>query len=152
MKKNLLLGILLVFLIVMNAVWLFIFFKKPSRKAAPPHKFIVKELQFSETQMAEYRILQGEFEDAMHPLHKRHKDLKEVLFAAITEEGSNAKKIDSITSLIGQNEKDRDMHVYAHFRAIYELCDESQRKRFKRIVNDAMRRGPRRGPGPPGPH
>ncbi|WP_411031959.1 Spy/CpxP family protein refolding chaperone [Spongiimicrobium sp. 3-5] len=152
MKKNLLLTLLLVFLVLMNGVLLFLFFSKPPRRSGPPHMFVVKELNFNTLQMEQYQVLDQKFEQGMRPLHHRRRQLKNEMFKMISEGNGSVKEIDSITDLIGDSEKERDLKVYYHFRAIYELCNPEQKKRFQRIVQDALQRGRKKGPGPPHGH
>ncbi|MEX0288588.1 MAG: Spy/CpxP family protein refolding chaperone [Flavobacteriaceae bacterium] len=150
MKKNLLLTLLLVFLVVMNGILLFLFFKKPGKRPLPPHEFVVKELRFTDEQMREYEKIRMDFDHNMRPLHRERMQLKEALFAKMSETDVEEKEIDSITALIGASEKERDMQVFNHFRAIYDLCDERQKEHFAKIVNRALRMPPgRKGQGPP---
>lgn len=150
MKKNLLLFILLIFLVLMNGTLLFLFFSKPHGRPAPPHVFIVKELGFTPVQMQQYDSLQEEFESVMRPLREKTRTTKDALFNSISKEKDPEKAIDSLTSLIGTLAKKEDLQVANHFRAIYELCDEHQKRQFRSILKDALR-GPGKGDRRPPP-
>ncbi|MEK6155596.1 Spy/CpxP family protein refolding chaperone [Flavobacteriaceae bacterium 3-367] len=149
MKKNLLLFILLIFLVLMNGTLLYLFFSKAPGRPAPPHLFIVKELRFSPSQMQQYDSLQDEFESAMRPLRERTRTTKDALFNSISKERYAERAIDSLTSIIGTLAKEEDQQVARHFRAIYELCDEKQKRQFRRILKDALHGPGKNGHGPP---
>jgi len=152
MTKNLILYVLLAFLIIANGFFLYDYLGKPDRNGPRnnPEQFIVKELNFNADQMQEFKGLGKNHRERMMELDQEHKQLKDKLFNKISENNVNALEIDSISSLIGENIKNKDLEVFNHFRAIQEICNDNQKEKFKRIVMDALHKGapPRRG-GPP---
>jgi len=83
-------------------------------------------------------------------LDQEEKKLKDKLFSKISESKVNPLEIDSISSLIGENRKNKDLEVFNHFREIQEICNDNQKEKLKRIVMDALHKGapPRNGRGP----
>ncbi len=142
MKKNLLIYILLIVLVVLNGTLLYLYLDKPKRPlpgGGGPGHFITKELAFSEAQMQQFQELEKGFRDNMREISREARRLKNQLFDGITEE-RNAVFVDSMTRLIGANEAQRDALVFYHFRDIESLCDGEQKEKFARIVSRALRK------------
>jgi hypothetical protein len=51
--------------------------------------------------------------------------------------------------LIGNNEKEKDLEVFNHFRNIQSICNEKQKKYFDEIMRDALHGDQRNRPKPP---
>lgn len=150
MKKNLLLYILLAFLILVNGFFLFHFFKgpphgKPGRGGDLAH-FLAKELQFNESQMQQLRALNKGHHQEIQLLLGEIRTLKDALFNNLSEKEYSKSAIDSITSLIGEREKEKDLRTFYHFKAIQDMCDASQKEKFQHIVKDALHRHGKRPP------
>jgi hypothetical protein len=77
------------------------------------------------------------------------KELKEGLFDNISNMSISETKIDSIATLIGNNEKEKDLEVFNHFRNIQSICNEKQKKYFDEIMRDALHGDQRNRPKPP---
>ncbi|WP_303316035.1 hypothetical protein Q4Q34_13175 [Flavivirga abyssicola] len=156
MKKNVLLYVLLVFLVVVNGFFLFNYLggsnkieSKNGPRGKDPANFIVKELNFSEDQMFQFEILGREHHHEMRRIGHNIKELKETLFNHIYDESLNEKTIDSITSLIGEEVKKRDIETFYHFKDIEALCNEKQKGKFKKIITEALHKGGRHEQRPP---
>jgi len=150
MKKNLLLYILLAFLILVNGFFLVHFFKRPPHGKpgrGNPGDFLAKELHFSEAQMKQFQVMNQGHDHEMQLISSEIRDLKDALFANISVEEYSKKTIDSLTNLIGERQKEKDIRTFYHFKAIQDICDESQKQDFQRIVKDALHgHGKRRPP------
>ncbi len=147
MKKNKILYILLIFLVGINAFFLFNYLggsKHVENKTKPerggPVGFIVRELGFSEDQMFELDMISRDHHHEMRRIRDDIKGLKDVLFNEISNERSNEVVIDSITTLIGQKIKERDIETFYHFKEVRALCTDEQKEKFKKIINDALHR------------
>ena len=152
MKKNTLLYIIIILLIGFNGYFVATQFKKPlpRNKRGGPDVFITKELNFDENQMAQFDLLFQPHDAKMRALGREKKELKDGLFKLMFQEDVPQTAIDSILAEIGQNEQERDAQVFNHFREVRKICNESQRKKFEKIVIGALHRnGPGPGPGPP---
>lgn len=148
MKKNTLLYILIILLVGFNGYFIANQFKKPPRnKPSGPAVFIAKELHFDEDQMAQFDVLLAPHDAEMEELSHQKKRLKDRLFEMMFLEEVPQSVIDSILVEIGRNEQSRDTEVFNHFREVRKICDESQRRKFEKIVVGALHRN---GP-PPSP-
>ena len=152
MTKNTILYVLLTFLIIVNGFFLYDYLGKPDRNGPRnnPEQFIVKELNFNTNQMQEFKGLGKNHRERMRRLDQEQKQLKNQLFSKISEKNINPLEIERISSLIGENNKNKDLEVFNHFRAIQEICNAPQKQKFKKIVMDALHKGPppRNGGGP----
>tara|TARA_B100000795_G_C22772702_1_gene428596 strand:+ start:867 stop:1358 length:492 start_codon:yes stop_codon:yes gene_type:complete len=144
MTKNTILYVLLAFLIIANGFFLYDYLGKPDRNGPRnnPEQFIVKELNFNADQMQKFKGLGKNHRERMTQLQQEQKQLKDKLFSKISEKNINPLEIESITSLIGENNKNKDLEVFNHFRAIQGICNDPQKQKFKKIVIDALHKGP----------
>ncbi len=150
MKKNTVLYILLIFLIAVNAFFIVQQFKQPSKKMRKsPKEFISKRLQFDEEQINQFNELEKQHRERMRAISHETKELKDALFDKINDVGIADREIDSITSLIGALEKQKDIEVFNHFRNISSFCTDEQKIQLVEILKKARRRGKGRPPGPP---
>lgn len=151
MKKQPIIYILLAFLIIVNGFFLFHFLKKP-KPPKKPELFIVEELGFNEVQMKEFELMSDLHFDKMQGVNRQIKRLKDDLFSKVSEAEVPPTYLDSITSLIGEQEKQKDILVFTHMQKVKDLCDERQKKKFDKILMKALRQhrpgGRPRGPGP----
>nr|WP_298930173.1 Spy/CpxP family protein refolding chaperone [uncultured Allomuricauda sp.] len=142
MKKNLLLGLLLLFLVVMNGILLFMLFGQgPERRPpGPPGDFIVKELRFDENQMQEFRKLSKAHFKSMRVLDEQSRRLKDELFNGIGDKSFTTGQADSITTLIAQLSKDKELNVFNHFKEVGEICTPEQKAKLDKIISKALHR------------
>ncbi|MGB5419024.1 hypothetical protein [Algibacter sp.] len=152
MKKNLLLYILLVFLIVVNVFFLVNYLGNGDKaKQNMPEKselFLMKELGFDEGQQKQFQELGEQHHNKMERITNDIKILKDELFKGLSDASLNDVNIDSIAALIGDKEAAKDLEVFSHFWQVQELCNDKQKEKFSNIIKDALRRGDR-GQGPP---
>ncbi|MDT0605449.1 hypothetical protein [Croceitalea rosinachiae] len=149
MKKNLLLTILLIFLMVMNGVLLYLVLNKTERKNRPPKVFITQQLGFNDNQLADFRSIDEEHHRKMRALEDNSRDLKELLFSNLDNTNFTTNELDSITNLIGQLSIDKEQEVFNYFKALENICTDKQKIKLKNIVTGALRRNPQRGDPPP---
>lgn len=153
MRKNLPLYILLLFLIVVNAFFLYNYLgsgekaEQPEQRK-PPGAFLVKELGFDDAQKEEFRTLTRAHRRAMRGISDEIRELKDELFSGLSDVSLDGTNTDSIATLIGEKEAAKDLEVLRHFKQVQELCNDKQKEKFSKIINDALRRGGREQ-GPP---
>lgn len=165
MKKNIPLYILLVFLIVVNGFFIYQYLGRPESRdrnePKDPMAFIAKQLKFDAQQMQQMESLNHSHLKKMMRFNNEEKKLKDLLFSNLSDVVINKKKIDSITTLIGNKGKEKDTEAFYHFKSIQELCDEKQKETFQKIIKDALHKGRgepqgipdgRNGPPPPPNH
>ncbi|OEK07594.1 hypothetical protein A8C32_17510 [Flavivirga aquatica] len=157
MQKNTLLYILLIFLIVVNGFFLYNYMGSTSsekgKRPPRPMDFIVKELQFDGSQLKEFRELNADHHQKMRHISHGIKRLKDALFNRLSDAVIDREVIDSITTLIGEKEIEKEKMTFYHFKSIQEICNEDQKEEFKKIINDALHKAGReqRGQRPPHP-
>lgn len=157
MKKNTLLYLILIVLIVINGIFIYVFLNRPdispTKQKGNPTEFIATELGFNEVQLEKLKLLDQSHRENMERNDNEIRGLKDQLFSNLSKSLLNASDIDSITSLIGLKEKEKDMNLFKHFRSIQEICDDDQKERLQLLLKDALRPIGRRGregrPPPP---
>lgn len=160
MKKNIILYLLLAFLIIVNGIFLFLFLNKPARIGHKPEDFIAKQLKFDEKQLEQFAQLNDNHKEDRRKYADNTKQLKDMLFSKISDENVTSATIDSITNLIGKKEQAKEMMVFNHFRELRAICNEKQKERLDKIIEDGLDKGregmkplgvERDGQGPPPP-
>ncbi|WP_299325961.1 hypothetical protein [uncultured Maribacter sp.] len=149
MKKNLLLYILLGFLVLMNAFFLFKHFSSTDingPRRPPQGNFIAKQLEFDATQKQKFEKLDKEHREDIKMLLADIRELKDSLFDKLSDETVKSAEIDSIAALIANKEKVKALETFRFFKTVAELCDDNQKDRLRSIIKEALRR---QGP-PPG--
>ncbi|MFK7900726.1 MAG: hypothetical protein AB8B61_08205 [Cyclobacteriaceae bacterium] len=142
MKNKLPLYLLLFFLIIVNAFFLYNYLgagdqggpKDPIR----PGDFLVKELAFDAEQQEEFRILSRSHHRRMRGLLEDIKGFKDTLFKGLSDASSNHLDIDSIASLIGEKEAAKDLEVFRYFKKVQALCNAKQKEKFAKIIEDGL--------------
>jgi Spy/CpxP family protein refolding chaperone len=140
MKKNTLLYILVLFLVVINGFFLFKIFGDSRPPDRNPGQFIAKELNFDEAQMQDFRDINMEHNEAIREISREVRQLKDALFNQLSEAVVNEEKVNDLTRRIGEKARQKDLKTFYHFKAVQEICTEEQRKRFISIIKDALHR------------
>lgn len=154
MKKQLPLYLLLLFLIAVNTFFLFNYLGGSKDNFAGESRgqdsFIERELDFNTEQRSAFNKKESDHRFNMKALDQQIRKGKEMLFDLISQEYVEPSELDSITSSIAEFEKSKDLEIYRHFRSIFDICNEQQRRRLSIILKDAMHHRRPRGPhGPP---
>jgi hypothetical protein len=152
MKKNTLLYILLIFLIVVNGFFLFNYLGnsalKPeandSSRNKGPVAFLVKSLDFNEAQMAQLEIINEEHFSAMESTKADELVLKEKLHRLILKDDVLETEVDSILNALGEQQLTHEKMIFYHLRAIRGICTDAQKLKFDNIIKDAKRGGKQR--------
>ena len=159
MRKNLPLYILLLFLIIVNGFFLYNYLgtgdKEEPKGPKRPGNFLVKELGFDNAQREQFRALGKTHHQKLRGLSEDIRGLKDELFKGLSDASLRDVNIDSIASLIGEKEAAKDLEVFRHFKQVQELCNDKQKEKFSKIIEDGLRLGARdqgspRGEGPDG--
>ncbi len=154
MKKNVTLYILLIFLIVVNIFFLYIYMgNQIDFKPKEPRgnkDFIVEQLGFNDEQLTAFKEKSKGHHKIIIGLSDDVRVLKDQLFEKLSEKNVSESSIDSITSLISLKEKEKAKEVFYHFRMIQELSNDEQKEKFKMLIVDALHQGDQgRMPPPP---
>ena len=150
MKKNLILYLLLFFLIVFNGFFIVNYIgnsvHKKSGRPQMPDIFLIKKLNFNDSQVEEFKRKSQGHHETMMQYSNDIKDLKNLLFNSLSDKIDSSLSIDSITSLIGKKEKQKQEEVFQHFKMIESICKETQKETFKTILKDALHTNPNERP------
>ncbi|MEL0652189.1 hypothetical protein V6246_12220 [Algibacter sp. TI.3.09] len=153
MKKNIVLYILLIFLVAVNAFFLFNYLGKPIGKQKmereDPMSFIIDELNFNEEQLEAVQILNREHRQNMMRNNSGIKKMKDALFSKLSETDLDSNVVDSLAREIALKEMEFDKMAFYHFRDIQELCNAEQKEKFKSIIKQALQKGPNNREGGP---
>ncbi|BAO76798.1 hypothetical protein [Winogradskyella sp. PG-2] len=145
MKRNTILYILLVFLLVVNGFFLFNYIgKENGNRLKEPRRnkdFIKKELGFNASQLEQFKDKSKGHENTMMRLSDDIRMLKDQLFDKIADASVEEITIDSLSSLICEKETEKEKEIFYHFKMIQDIFDNTQKEKFKSILKDALRRG-----------
>ena len=152
MKKNTLLYILLIVLLLANGFFIIKHFEdKPGHRGKTergPNNFISRQLDFNESQIQQYKNLRLVHRESMKTYDDDIRVLKDEFFSNISDENVNKSEVDSIATLISEKEKQKEIEIFNHFREVRKICNDSQKERFSSIIKNAIhRRGSRRHNG-----
>lgn len=149
MKKNNILYLLLIVLIIMNGFFLFNYLGRPIHKGPKESgNFIVKELGFNATQLQQFEELEIKHHKKMRGVGDDIKLVKDALFKKITETSISQATVDSLIIVISEKEQQKEKELFSRLRSIYELCNEQQKEQFSAIIKKA-REFDNRGPEMP---
>ena len=150
MKKNTFLYILILVLAVANGIFIYLFLNNPDKKPVKPDMFIAGELNFNSKQVEEFQVLNEQFQQKMRQQRHSLKPLKDAFFGELRNDNTSQKTLDSIATLIGEKEKEKDLFIYKYLNEVKGICTEKQKKHFDRIILDAMHEhGKKGGARPP---
>ena len=111
--KSKLLPYLLFLLILLNGVLIFMLIKKPhENRNRPERNFLTEQLQFSETQKDQFRVLDETHRNVMMRIDKNINEQKEVLFNSFSKENFN---LDSLTNKIAVLSGKKESEVFNFF-------------------------------------
>jgi len=146
MKKDTLLTIAVLGLLVLNIALVIIFYvnqgKRPFMPPPPrgnehPDKVIIDRLKFDETQQKEFENLKDEHRQKVRALEEKSRRLHDELFAQLKEPEQDPGKVTQIISSIGENRKQFEQATYDHFAAIKALCKtDEQKKLFDDFIDE----------------
>jgi len=122
-------------------------FKRPK----DPISFIIQQLKFDDKQLLIIESINEKHHYKMRQIGDEVKELKEALFNRLPETYVNENTIDSITTLIGKKEKEKETEAFYYFKKIQEICNDKQKEKFEKIINDALHKGGEINQRPPRP-
>lgn len=145
MKKQTILYLILIVLFLSNAFFIHHHLGRHGNKEHRTRFSMAKELKFNEVQQKAYDSIRSLHFDKMRLYSRKITKLKEQLYKDNSENGVTDMQLDSITSLIANEEKNKDLEMYAYFRSVRNICDAQQKEKLTAIIKDAINRRGRRG-------
>jgi Spy/CpxP family protein refolding chaperone len=151
MKTNRILTIAVILLLLVNVAMLIFMFKGRGHHPARfdggkggPFDMMVKELNMTEQQQADFKKLKAEHFKNIGPVFDSIKTLKKSLFELVKTETVNDSAVSKYSSLIAGQQALVDKATINHFRQVRALFSGDQQKKFDDFVQKMMQH---RGPG-----
>lgn len=156
MKKNYLLTVLVIVLIVINAITIGILLSR-SNHGKPPHKrnkepkaIIIERLNFDADQIESFLKLIEEHKSNIDILEEKRIKAKSKLYSALSQD---TKSLDNLYADLGLIQERIEKIHFEHFKQIKALCNEEQIPYFNNLSKDFGKifglRPMRRPPGRP---
>jgi hypothetical protein len=146
LEKTKVLTIAVVTLVILNAFTLAtIWANKPLGLSFPPpdppkpSEFIIEKLGFDKEQAAAFTQLFDAHISEIKQLRENIRADKETLFENMKTEINDSAKVFGRIASIMMNEEKIQRKIYAHFKAVREICHEDQKQKFDIIIGDVMR-------------
>ncbi len=111
-----------------------------------PMNFIANQLNFDDAQLEKMEVINDKHHFEMRRISDDLRGLKDDLFKELSNTDLQNETVDSLTTLIGNKQKERETEVFYHFRSIQDICNEKQSEKFEVIIKDALRKGDNNGP------
>lgn len=140
MKKQTVLYILLIFLIISNGFFLVRYLGKSGNKSHRPESFLAKKLDFDEKQMEEFNSIKTLHFDKVKSISKEIVKLKGVMYSKLSDKDVSMSYLDSIVDLIAVEEKKKDLEMFKHFQNVRTICNDEQKEKLTKFINDAIKR------------
>jgi periplasmic protein CpxP/Spy len=157
MNKTNFLTIGIVLLLVLNAVTLFILFhmhfgaRHDEHNGQGPENFIVEQLKLNSKQQDQFAELRREHHDSMRNIRDQQKKLHDEYFTLLKSNDPDQKKVDSLASMMGNEQKQMEIFTFNHFQKLRAICRDDQKKLFDNTIDEIARTVLHQPPGPPGP-
>lgn len=145
-STNKILTIAVVLLLLVNiALIVFIVRGKDSAKRpngrGNPSDMMAKELNMTEEQKKNHKLLKEEHLKNIKPLFDSIRADKTALYALLKDSTANDGKVDKYTQQISEKQSAIDKLTFAHFKRIRNLFTAEQQPKFDEFVLKMMQRG-----------
>ena len=151
LRKNKLIGWVVLVLIIMNAVTLTMLWigknannrqgKRPGAK-----DLLISELNLTKEQIGEVEKLRKAHFSSMNQLRGEARESRRDMHELWQTDGSED-KVSSLAKRLGEIQETMELQTFDHFSKIRELLDQGQKSKFDKIIHDVLRRGDRKPQG-----
>lgn len=157
-RKNIV-NILIILLLAANMVTLgMIWLNRPKHPERPKDviEFLSTEINFDEKQRSELKKLFEDHRLATQSNRESIRQQKDAFFDLLTKENISDSALEQESYKSVDAQRKMDIAVFKHFKQILALCNtDEQRKKFEKVVQEALRimkrpPGPPQGPPPEG--
>lgn len=139
-------AIAFVLLVALNVATLLTFWLVKERRHGPPPVqtaniagFLSHELGFDSTQKQQLEKLLDAQQQQIREIRRNNREAKDAFFALLKEDHLTDARIDSASKLSSQYDSQMDAETFRNFRAIRNLCNEAQKKKFDNIIHQVLR-------------
>jgi hypothetical protein len=145
--KRRILNIAIVLLLVANITTIALFWlrQEHNKPPMPPNNreggaagFLIKELNLDSTQVGAYLSLKQEHGKAAQENRNAIRLLKDSLFGYLQLPNTSDSAVQHIVQSLGANEAAANLALFAHFKKLRSLCNETQKKKFDEILFHAI--------------
>lgn len=145
-------------LVLANVVTLSIFWVERRKAPAggklmpkgPAFEFLIKELAFDSVQIAAYEKLRSEHQQSQKPLNDAMREAKDSFFKLIAKPTVSAAEIDVALNAELTAQKNIDLNLLNHFKAVRQICKPAQQEKFDGLIQQIIRMIGQKRPGGPG--
>jgi Spy/CpxP family protein refolding chaperone len=121
------------------------------------HDFVgdvfAKELQFTEQQKEQFQTLKEEHRSQVEALKSENKEKHDAYLNLLKTPNVDSLALKKAVAEILKIKEKEELAMFYHFQKVRALCDETQKKKFDQVINEAARMmapmPPREGQGPP---
>jgi Spy/CpxP family protein refolding chaperone len=155
-KINFLLGCVIALLLLNAGTVYFLYRGHPSspahaRPGEGPAQYIISQLKFDDGQQKEFADLRASHQQQSHQIHDEEKRLHDEYFNLLKTDQPDMDKVDSVATLIAQQQKMLETAAFAHFRSLRALCRPDQKILFDHTIDNIARMVGQQGPPAGGP-
>ena len=154
-------AIAFILLVVMNMATLATFWWLKEKKAGPGHEpqsgvadFLTKELGFDSLQNQSLRLLRDAHQLQIRELRKGNREVKEAFFELLKQPNISDSMVEAAAKKSFQFDEQSEILTFHHFQQIRNLCTDTQKTKFDKIIQEVLRMmapPPRGGGRPNGP-
>jgi len=131
---QLLVGMLL---LLNGLLWVGAYLRRPPHSPHDrPRQIVIERLQFNDQQIKQYDVLIQQHRQKIRIKDSTIRSLKNQLYALTTITPPKQTTVDSLTTLIGEQQKAIEIIHYQHFTDIRTLCQPQQLPRFEQLTKD----------------
>lgn len=113
----------------------------------PAFEFLIKELAFDSAQITAYDKLKNEHQQSQRPFNDAMREAKDNFFKLITKPTATAADIDAALNAELTAQKNIDLNLLNHFKAVRQICTPTQQEKFDGLIQQIMRTIGQRKPG-----
>lgn len=145
--KRRILNIAIVLLLLANIITIGLFWlrQEHNKPPMPPNNreggaagFLIKELNLDSAQINTYLTLKEEHGKAAHESRNAVRLMKDTLFAYLQLPNTSDSSVQQIVQSLGAKEAAANLALFAHFKKLRALCNETQKKKFDEILFKAI--------------
>jgi periplasmic protein CpxP/Spy len=127
-------------LLIGNLILLYFLVQKPKmNRDYSSRSIIIETLKFDDQQTSQYDTLIAIHKKEIKDRNDQIRDLKNVLYVMLPNDTISKVKVDSLTSQIGNIQRDIEVIHFNHFMDIKQLCKPSQHDAFQKLSSDLQK-------------
>ena len=138
MSRNKISLAIIAVLLITNIVMLVLFLSMCNKETEPRRKWFTERLKtevgFTPEQMTVYDVKKQAFINGIRERFDEIKKTKEDFYYQMYDSTVTDSVLQAKASVIGEQQKDLDMHVIRHFRDVRKMCTHSQLPKYDSLL------------------